>query len=76
MTENAKMVKVKISMATGKDHEFEMPLEKATDLVSVVTHFDGQPNKQWIDAWDYTGHHLGQHLLNISRMEQIEFEPI
>lgn len=30
MTENAKTAKVKISMASGKDHEFEMPLEKAT----------------------------------------------
>ena len=76
MTEKAKMAKVKISVASGKDHEFEMPLEKATDLVSVVTHFDGQPSKQWIDVWDYTGTHSGQHLINISRMELIEFDPI
>ncbi len=76
MTENAKMVKVKISMATGKDHEFEMAIEKATDLVSVVTHFDGQPSKQWVDIWDYTGTLSGQHLINITRMELIEFDPI
>ena len=76
MTENAKMAKVKISMASGKEHEFVMPLEKATMFVDVASHFDGNPSKQWIDVWDYTEAHSGQHLIKLSRLELIDFNPI
>jgi hypothetical protein len=76
MTENAKMAKVMISMTSGKEYEFEMPLEKATMFVDVATHFDGNPSKQWVDLWDYTGAHSGQHLISLSKLELIDFNPI
>ena len=76
MTENAKMARVKISMVSGKEHEFEMPREKATDLLSVVTHFAGQKGKQWIDMFDYTETLSGQRQINLLRIELIEFDLI
>ncbi len=73
MTENDKMAKIKISMASGKENEFVMTVEKATMFMSVATHFDGQPSKQWVDMWDYTEAHAGQHQVNLSRLELIDF---
>jgi hypothetical protein len=69
-----KRATVKFVTATGREHEFEMGMDKALTFSQQVSGHKQGSAKSWIDMWDFTGRANGQFLINMDSIESVLVE--
>ncbi|MBN1124376.1 MAG: hypothetical protein JXA82_05155 [Sedimentisphaerales bacterium] len=70
-----KLTQVRITMTSGKTHAFTMTVEKAIQLVQMITYERREEGRQWIDIYDLTEAKTGQFVIHMSTVESIEVDP-
>ena len=65
---------VKFVTATGREHEFEMGMNKALTFTQQVSAHKHGSTKSWVDMWDFTETANGQFLINMDSIESVLVE--
>ena len=74
MSTNERMARVKLMMASGQVHEFALPVDKAVQLMQMITYEKREEGRQWIDVYDLTDARTGQFVINMTAVETVQID--